>query len=468
MVSCKKLVDIPPPVGRITDNTVFTNDETAINVVTGIYNFMNRPGVGLAFTGNAGISIYAGLAADEFTLYSGVTETSLIGYYRNALYVTPTVSIGSQLWSPLFNYIYKVNASIEGITASQTLTPFVKQQLLGEAKFLRALYYFYLVNFFGDVPLVLTTDYKTNALLGRASTAEVYQQIVFDLKEAQELLSPNYVDGSLMPYVGSVERVRPNKWVATALLARTYLYIGDYSSAEIQATSIINNSLYSLSDLNRVFLKNSSEAIWQLQPVITGHNTEDGWTFILPPNGPSNVNNTNGNPVYLSSRLLNSFESNDMRKENWVSNVTVSGTTYFYPNKYKSSTLNAVVTEYFMLFRLAEQYLIRAEARANLNLIDEAKRDLDVIRTRAGLVGTTANDKASLIIAILSERQKELFTELGHRWLDLKRTSNIDGVMNSVTPLKANGSTWQSYQQWFPLPQSELDLAPNLVQNVGY
>jgi hypothetical protein len=149
--------------------------------------------------------------------------------------------------------------------------------------------------------------------------------------------------------------------------------------------------------------------------------------------------------------------------------TTVGGiaTTYYYPYKYKVNTPGAPVTEYEMVLRLGEQYLIRAEAEANNSDTNDAVNDLNVIRKRAGLANYAgATDKSSLLTAILHERQVELFSEWGHRWLDLKRTSVVDVVMPIATPQK--GGTWQSSKQLYPLPQADLQDDPNLVQNPGY
>jgi hypothetical protein len=453
------LVDIPAPVDQIADNNVYTNDATAISVLTGLYTAMSSDGY---FTGLQSISLLSGLSADELSLHSGVTNITHLSYYANAL--STNAITGSEFWSPLYNYIFKCNAAIEGLMAADVLTPAVKKQLLGEAKFTRAFYFFYIVNLFGDAPVPITTDYKANTLLHRIPKIQVYQQIIDDLKEAQNLLSSEYLNENLQAYTDTKKRLRPTKWAATALLSRVYLYTGDYTNAEDQATMVINNSsLYNLSALSDAFTMNSSEAIWQLQPVIIGHNTEDAWTFIIPPTGPNEEH-----PVFLSPQLLDRFEAGDLRKTEWISSVKVAGTTYHYPFKYKSAMLDDPLTEYLMILRLGEQFLIRSEARAQQNNIPGAQSDLNAIRTRANLTNTTATDKASLLKAIQNERQIELFTEWGHRWMDLKRTNSIDAVMSIVTPLKNNGSVWQSYQQLYPLPLSDIETAPNLVQNPGY
>lgn len=464
LTSCKKLVDISSPPDQLTDDNVYNNDGSAIGVLTGIYTNMSNQGI---FTGNASISLLAGLSADELTLYDDVTSKMHIGYYENALTMSP--AIGSEFWGPLYNYVYRCNAALDGLESSRTITPSVKQQLIGEAKFLRAFYNFYLSNLFGDVPLPTTTDYKFNSQLSRTPLSEVYDQVITDLIAAHDVLSAEYLDENLQPYVGRAERVRPSRWAAAAMLARAYLYKGDYVNAEAEASAVINqSSLFNLTSLSESFKMNSSEAIWQLQPVVVGHNTEDALTFVIPESGPSDINGPFGNPVYISTQLLNSFEIGDQRRSEWVDSVSVTGTTYYFPVKYRSAAFDDPITEYLMVLRLAEQYLIRAEARVYQNNFQGAREDLDAVRSRAGLSAITADDQPSLLSAISHERQVELFTEWGHRWLDLKRTSNLNVTMESITPLKANGSQWQSHQQWYPVSLDEIEQAPNLQPTEGY
>ncbi|OQP65380.1 hypothetical protein A3860_17085 [Niastella vici] len=459
--SCKKLVEISAPVTSVNGANVYLNDVTATSVLTGLYTTMSRGGYN--FTGNGSISMNLGLSADELTLFSGVsTSESKYYYYTNSLFAQPTNGAGSEYWAPLYQNIFICNAAIEGLNASVTLTPAVKEQLLGEATFMRAFFYFYLVNMFGDVPLLLNADYKRNATLPRTPISQVYQQIITDLNTAQGMLNDKFVDASVLKTTS--ERTRPNKWAATALLARTFLYTGDWPNAITEASSVINNSsLFTLTALDDAFLANSNEAIWQLQPVSSEHNTEDAWHFILPSSGPDESDH----PVYLSPQLLYSFEASDQRRAHWIDSVILNTDRYYYPFKYKSATSYAPLTEYLMVFRLAEQYLIRAEAEAQKGDIQAAQNDLNIVRHRAGLANTTAADKSSLLAAILHERQVELFSEWGHRWLDLKRTNNVDAVMTFVCSQK-NSSQWKNFQKLFPLPFKDINADINLAQNSGY
>jgi hypothetical protein len=214
--------------------------------------------------------------------------------------------------------------------------------------------------------------------------------------------------------------------------------------------------------LDEAFLKSSNEAIWQLQPVNAGWNTEDARLFIIPRTGPNS-----SNTVYLSNHLLNSFEAGDNRRQSWVGSETVNGATYHYPYKYKLSEEFFPVEEYLVVLRLAEQYLIRAEARARQGDLPRAAADLNMIRERAGLPLITPGTQAALLTAILHERQVELFTEWGHRWMDLKRTNTIDAVMSRVTPEKAENA-WNPTQKLYPIPLDDIRRNPNLTQNPGY
>jgi hypothetical protein len=466
--SCNKLVDPGAPEASINEENVFEEDGSAIAAVTGIYAGMGTPAfentVG-DFTGAKSISFLCGLASDELTLYSGVTDPMFKAYYTNNLISNSSQSYGSEHWLPIYNFIFRCNSAIAGLTASGSLTPSVKQQLLGEVHFLRGFYYYYLVNMFGDVPLVTATDPNVNRALARSNQTAVYQLIKDDLVAAAQQLSEVYLSADLKS--SSNERIRPTKWAAAALLSRVYLFMSDYENAEKQASLVIaNTALYELAAPGDAFLYNSTEAIWQLQPVKMGHNTEDAWNFIIPDSGPSDYSFGFGYPVYISDDLLAAFETGDNRRLQWIDSVIVAGQTYYFPYKYKKATYGDAVTEYLMVLRLAETYLIRAEARAQLNNVSGAQQDLDKIRTRAGLSGTTASDKTSLVDAVTHERQVELFTEWGHRWFDLKRLGKIDAVMSTAAARK--GGSWSSFKALFPLPFADIQRSGLIRQNTGY
>ncbi|NQX56898.1 RagB/SusD family nutrient uptake outer membrane protein [Pedobacter panaciterrae] len=467
--SCKKLIDVDGPETSLTSRDIYNNDETALGAVTSLYAKLSQGQLGGPGELTS-LSNIAGLSSDELDYFSLAGSPTLNAYYQNQL---NDKNVGIDYWNISYQRLFVINAAIEGLTASTETSESLKKQLLGEVKFMRGFYYFYLVNLYGDVPLILTTDYTVNSVAKKTAKLQVYQQVLSDLKDAQNLLSSQYLRGDGMtPYPnGLEERVRPTKWAATALLARTYLYLKDWSNAEIESSKILlNTEQFHIVSIDEVFLKNNKEAIWQLQPVTRGANTAEAITFVLPPSGPSFLN-----PVYLSERVMDAFALNDRRKTEWTGHVNTNGILYNYPYKYKvaySTEVNYPVIEFSVVFRLAEQLLIRAEARTHIGNKDGAIADVDIIRERAGLSSIkTTNSNVTvedLATIILNERRVEFFAEWGHRWLDLKRTEKVGEIMNIVTPKKSNGSSWKTFQQYYPISLNELKADPNLVQVPGY
>jgi hypothetical protein len=444
--SCEDFVSVPPSPTELNRQDVFNDNSTAQAALVSIYSKLSTESQGFA---RGWLSVYEGAYADELTSLASISTASPIApFYFNS--IVPSNPQISALWGSCYNSIYSANLIIEGLRESDQVSTGLKNQFLGEALFIRAFCHFYLVNLFGDVPLVTTSDYRINAHLPRSPAIQVYERIITDLLDAKDILSDTY------PSEG---RVRPNKGAAIALLARAYLYAGDFKNAEAQATEIIDKtSQYKLSDdLNAVFRKNSEEAIWQL--FINSQYTEEGSVFILVAAPPSNV--------ILSNGLYNAFENNDLRKTHWINKLTSpsGNSTWYYAFKYKENVVNASGAEYPMIMRLAEQYLIRAEARTQQDIltgVNSAESDINIIRNRAGLTNTTASDKEQLLLAIEQERRVELFTEWGHRFFDLKRTRRLDDVMHVF---KRN---WNAFNAVLPLPQSEVLINKNLKQNTGY
>jgi len=451
---CRKFIEVPSPKQSLVNSNVYTNTSSAAAVVTNIYMKMQSTDV-RSFCTFQGIAL--GLAADELKNYN-LSDPLLSRIYNNSLLSGNNEA--PNFWSASFNFIYSANAAIEGISQSSAIPERNKNQLIGESKFLRAFLYFNLVNTYGAVPLVLTTDYRKNSGATRSDVQEVYRSIIQDLTDAKNLLSNDYLtpDNNV-----TVDRVRPNKFAAAALLARVYLYVGNWTASEKEASEVIEyTQQYSLcNDLNQVFKMNSSEAIWQLQPILPGLNTYDGITYIL-----NSAPGTSQHPVAIAKGLITTFETGDKRKLNWVGVLQVANNEYFFPLKYKVGSTSAPLSEYCMVLRLAEQYLIRSEARANIGNITGALGDLNVIRNRAGLSPSSANEVGIVKAQLLNERRVELFTEWGHRWFDLKRTGKIDQVMRAESSVK--GSIWSTHWQLFPIPNDDILKNGNLVQNEGY
>lgn len=440
-ISCEKFLRIDPPNGQATPDKLFENDEGATSAVLGIYSRMATSSSGFS-GGRNSVSVLNGLSADELLSYS----VALGDYFNNDLNPNSSGLNGSGVWYDGYAFVYTANSILENLVQSDNLSTNVKRQLKGESLFIRAFCYFYLINIFGEVPLNLTTDYRVNRSVSRSPVDVVYKQIVSDLLESIELLSSTYITG---------ERIRPNKWAAMSLLSRVYLYIRDFEQAKSFSSQVIEQSnLYGLcGDLDSVFLKNSKEAIWQLMPP-TGTNTPEGLIFVLTAT-PIDVS--------LSPEIMNSFLEGDLRKEKWTNSFSNVTGIYFYPFKYKVKS-SALVSEYSMVLRLAELYLIRAECNAQLGSFADAAGDINVIRQRAGIMEPfTGAGKEECLEEIIRQRQSELFTEYGHRWLDLKRLDIASEVLNPV-----KGNNWSDYDVLYPIPESEITRNPSIEQNKGY
>lgn len=441
MVSCEEFTTVGTPQSQLTAPAVFENETTATAAITDVYAQIRELGM---VNGNlGGLSHLMGVYADELKFYG--TNTNIAQFDNHTIVATNPMLLS--FWNAGYTQIYATNAIIEGLNDATGLTQADNDKLRGEALFLRAYLHFYLVNTFGDIPYATTTNYTVNTTIAKLPQTVIWQKIIADLTEAENLLPTAYP---------TAERVRANKAVATAMLARVYLYTANWQMAKTKATELINNPVYAMeSNLGNAFLRTSPDIIWALQAGVAGVNTKDARTFVFNAGPPTRSALTTG--------LMNAFEPGDQRRVNWVKTVSNSNGTWYCPFKYKKTTNTGTSQEYTILLRLEELYLIRAEANAQLGNTTAAQTDINLIRNRAGLANTTANTTQSLLAAIARERQVELFSEQGHRWFDLKRTGKATEVL---APLKPN---WADTQVVFPIPQTELLLNPNLLpQNNGY
>ncbi|WP_233530656.1 RagB/SusD family nutrient uptake outer membrane protein [Gelidibacter salicanalis] len=443
LLGCTKFIEVDLPVSQLTGPAVYQDQTTATAALSDIYARLRNNGV---LTGNPdGTSMVLGLYTDELAYY-GTGTSPLESFFTHGL--LPSNTYASSLWSNSYGQVYAANALLEGLENSPEIPKSATHQLQGEALFIRAVLHFYLVNLYGDIPFITTTDYQGNAQVQRLPASEVMAHIIGDLEAADQKLTYGYP---------AQNRVRANKGAVRALLARAHLYLEQWSLADMYASDIIGQTaLYAVEDdLDAAFLKGSISTIWQLHPGVSGANTLQGKIFSFS-SGPPAI-------AALTQDLVSSFGENDLRGQHWVKSVTQGVQVWYHPYKYKLTENTGVSQEYSIVLRLEEQILIRAEARANLGDSDGAKQDLNTIRNRAGLENTTATTTMQLLAAIQQERKLELFTEFGHRWFDLKRNGMAEAVLSPIKP------AWEPKNLLFPLPESELLLNPNLEpQNTGY
>lgn len=441
-LSCEKFVDVDPPGNQLTGALVFEDAATVDAALAYIYAQLREEAL---TTGKvSGISFLMGNYADELELYSNALPSAQL--FANGRVPASDGSVET-LWLGSYQLIYQTNSILEGIQKTSALGETDSNRYMGEALFIRSYIHFYLTNLFGAIPYVTTTDYRVNSTIERMEQADLYENLITDLEVAKSMLADIPVETGAF---------RVNQPIVQAFLARVYLYRQSWEAAAIEAQEVLDLGVYSLSEtVTDVFLKDSPETLWQLDSGIPGNNAYEANTFVFTSAPPPNA--------AISEYLSNAFEEGDQRFEAWVGSVSGEETLYNFPNKYKQNGPTPVTEEFSILIRLPEIYLIAAEANAHLGNLDKAQEFLNAVRSRASLGDIEVNDMEGLLDAILKERRLELFTELGHRFFDLKRTGRLSEVLAPIKP------DWNTSSRVLPIPQSELLLNPKLEpQNEGY
>jgi hypothetical protein len=443
---CQSFLDVAP-INQVPEETAIVSVATARAAVAGMYD-------GLQSTNYYGGTFlhFADLSAEDvehtgtFTTYREVDQNG----------ITADNSSIESVWDALYRTIGRANIVILKVPSVTALNPAERDQMLGEAHFIRALTYHNLVKLWGDtaaaglgvpIRLVPAQDIPSSSTISRSTTGEVYTQILTDLGQAEALMS--FVDSTRRASIGAVR----------ALRARVLLYQKNWAAAESEAEAVVAMG-YTLApqyaDLFTADGDPTDEDIFRVNFTPTEFNLIG---FYYRAKGlaagrreitPSNIliraydadSNFSGPPA--------SYNPVD-RRGLW--NVAFQGTT-----KYGSKYPTSIGAEDLHAIRFAEVLLIEAEAEARQSKLVEAEASLLPIRTRAGLAAARVDTMvpANAILAILRERRLELAYE-GDRWPDLVRTGR------AVTVLGIPG-----FQTLYPIPQNELDVAPGLVQNPGY
>lgn len=438
-ISCEKLVEVEIPNNQITTGQVFEDVQTANAALAGLYSGIRDSS---PITGDQAGQLF-GSYTDDLDCYATTSVNGVFDLYTNRQIATnPTIY---SYWSSAYQNIYAANAILERINNSASLPVIEKNKIKGETLLIRSILYFYLQQIFSDIPFPVTTNYQVNQSLPKSTASEVLMRLESDLKVSVDLLKDEY---------RNTERIYLNKKAAQLMLAKIYMVQHRWSDAELLLKSIVQSPLYQFeNNITKVFQKTGTHILWQLKPKNSGDPTKEAMTYYFINAAPTNY--------ALSQDLVVSFSNGDLRKQNWMAVVSFNGNTWYRTDKYKNRTNNT--TEYSIVFRLEEVYLLLAEALVQQNKLSEALPYINATRQRATLSALTGTvTQSALLNEILLENRKEFFTEMGHRFLDLKRTN----LLNALITVKPN---WKSYHNLWPLPQQELLLNPNLnPQNAGY
>jgi hypothetical protein len=474
--SCDDFLDLKP-ISEATTGNAYSTARDAEAALTGVYESFQSE-----------YYIWDNVVLNEIVtdnFYAGGDNADIFEF--EDLTIKPTNPRLWNAWSQIYNAIAKANVVLQkvpGITDPVIDQDNRREQILGEASFLRAYHYYNLVRMWGGVPLVLSPISSLDPAetqLPRATEIEVYEQIIKDLEFA--------LDGRLPDRYSADERVnkaRATRGAAHALLAKVYAQRPDrdYNKVLEYCDLVINSPAgYSLlADFNHLFdgtHYNNSESIMEVQfiggtegnwgpglllpPSITG----DFWRkFVTPSKDLVQAFDDEGDVIRKNASIL--FEDAPWVDEFW--SLTVNGSVPF-AYKWKSASGGASTNRQY-IFRLADIILLKAEALNELERTEDARTEINKIRNRVELGDTPAADQDEMKLAIENERRLELVQEV-QRWDDLRRYGRAVDVMTSLNEIDLRTNAPKVYDMkehmtLFPIPQQERNRNLVLGQNGGY
>ena len=479
--SCGKKFLEETPNDQITDANFYKSEQDAILAVNASYSELAKGG-----QYNYALWGIGDIGSDISTTGGGGGGDGIEQQQLDFFNIPTTNPIISRLWGGSYIGIGRANIVLQKVPLIANINSGVRDRVLGEAEFLRAKYYFDLVRAYGDVPL-LTVPPLTPAEVNIARTPanDVYARIVADLTDAITKLPPSYTGDDIG---------RATRGAAQGLLAKVYLTQGNMTGAAQRAQEVIKSGQYSLfanyGDIFKIANDNGKESLFEVQ-YVSGRNeyTFDGLGFVgnefFGPRGQSIVPQGGYGFNIPEDDFVAGYETGDLRRD-----VTIwkPGDSYPAPDTRKQpATLPGSPNGYgckkwfigktdtrvwdsglnIKVMRLAEVYLILAEAAGPT---PEGLEAINIVRRRAfgqPLATASAYDlpagmsAQAFKTAVWRERKYELAFE-NDRWFDMKRT----GELLTSPQLIAKGV--KPYNIVLPVPQSELDVNPNLKQNPGY
>jgi hypothetical protein len=450
--------------------TIYNNDDGAKSFVTAIYsNSLNWNASSFSWNGLTSIT------SDDADKGSDPGDSGTDKDKCDALTLDATSLSVQDVFEANYQGISKANIALLYLPKLDKANAALKTRLTAEAKFLRALMYFNLVRCYGGVPIVdhvpvPSSQEDTDMTLIRKSKEEVYAFIQTDLLAAIDGLPEK--SGYAISDLG-----RASKGAARALLAKVYLYQGNWQGVKDQTALITGYNLVpNYATIWREVGEDSVESIFEIRGY--GGNPSQGVEGYMVSQGARGTSGWGWGFNIPSSNLANSYEVGDVRKD---ATIVFAGETMWdgrivsplvsnpmYNEKaYVSNTAEAFngdweTTKNIRVLRFAEVLLMQAEA-ANESGTGDVTGPLNRVRNRAGLTNTTATGQVALRTAIRNERRHELAFE-HDRWFDLVRSGQAQ------TAMAANGKTFVvGKNELFPLPQKFItQAAGKSTQNPGY
>jgi starch-binding outer membrane protein, SusD/RagB family len=474
---CEKQLLEQKPLSFISPETFYANESEALAAITACYDRMGN------YTGMYPFryQLVANLPTDDLVFARAAGTLVII----NTFTYDPSLRELQSVWQEFYQMIQYCNYAIDRIPNTPMSNTALKNRLIGEARFIRALGYFELVRLFGDLPLVITPTTGFEGLkIPRTPAQKVYEQIIEDLKFAETNLSNSYTGTNIG---------RATVGAAKGLMAKTYLTMASPGTQGIADKAkywqLAADKCKEVIDLNRYTLQatyagvfatnneNNSEVLFDVQFSSGFGTTAAGeGTLIGSLYSPFGSNN-----FYARPNLFQSFDPIDKRREmvaTGIRNPTTGAVTNFPASTGGSNStygitkwINAAVLGdgdgalNYILLRYADIFLIYAEALNELNRTTEAYAFINPLRKRAGLADlATGLNQTTFRDALHKERRAEMFAE-SSRWFDLVRWGKLVSTMKALNdPL----SQIAEKHVLFPIPQSEMDRNPALKQNTGW
>ncbi|WP_373523018.1 RagB/SusD family nutrient uptake outer membrane protein [Aquiflexum sp.] len=441
-VSACNVLDIQP-VSQILSDNFYTTGSNAEAALMSIYNRLH-------FSVADNLISAPSVMSDEAIMTRGGNFTR-----HHNFEPTPVQGNVGNVWQDYYQLIQRANDLIVNVPIIEDPAFNNRNQILGEAIFLRGLAHFILTRLFGDIPIVISPSTSGNQdfQIPKNPQSEVFEQIIADFQEAEELLSSSHPN-----------RARVAKGTAKGYLVKLYTYRngpGDREAALVKINEILSDGQYSLvpgenyESIFRVGQQNSSETLLEMSyrpnTGITGHQLEQE-TVPYPNNIPR---------VIPTQKLIDAYNENpdDLR---YAVSLAFHNNIH-YTRKYERNDVNEATrlpqATNIIFLRLSDLILLKAEILNEQGNVGQALEDLNLIRQRAGIPSYSGLTQQELRLAIEKERMLELSLE-GHRWHDLVRT-------NRALELCAPRLTDPARILW-PIPARDLDVNPNLSQNPSY
>lgn len=387
---------------------------------------------------------------------------------------TPANGFLNALWSTCFSTVSRSNnvlVRIDQVDLDESLY----RQFKGEALFLRAYSYFYLVRIFGDVPIVEVSFRSPNEIMSfdmsRKPASEIYDLIIQDLTEAADLLEG----------VEGLGKSRASTGAANTLLGKVYLTLEQFDMAESILKEVIDSNTYALDpDYGKLFTNDNDElpeSIFEIKYMSGNVGEGNSFSSIFTPARFDMAifpNNMQGSGRILpTTDMANAYEPGDLRRALSIGDSVLLVTDEYereiYGLKFVDFT-NGIVGDggiNFTALRYADILLMYAEAMNENGKTEEAHAYINQVRNRAGLPDLGGLSQPKFALALERERRVEFFLE-GHRWFDLVRTGRAQVALNQYFQEQGLNFSVADHELIMPIPLREIDIDPNLEQNPGY